>query len=263
MSSSILLSLCAGCTMQPLPRKGEPLAFLDIPRFTAEELELRGLVIPVELVRGRPAQELERFRDEADRAHCPCLTLMQDAPIDFSLDQETVTKALFALLRAAKLLGCGEVAVRPALTPATTDAAVSVLKSVLHSVHAQDLNVLLRPMLEPVGDAAYLVETIKKIGGFHIGAMPSFSHASASGEGLEALKKAAPYSGAVEVSIAGFDKDGEHQRWDLSGYVEGLIAYGYTNKFAINWEGKTNWVAGVEKAREKLWQLMGREDPVA
>ena len=262
MSSSILLSLCAGCTLSPLPRKGEPLAFFDIPRFTAEELELRGLIIPVELVRGRPATDLEKFRDEADRAHCPCLTLIQDAPIDFMLEGDGAAKTLHALMRAAKLLGCSEVAIRPLLTVESSDRVVATIKAALHSVQAQDIDLLLRPMADPAGDSTLLVETIKKIGGFHIGAMPSFAHAAATGEGLDALRRLAPYAGAIEVSIAGFDEDGVHTKCDLDGYVEGLIQYGYTNKFAINWEGKTNWVAGIEKARDRLWQLTGREDPV-
>ncbi len=249
--------------MAPLPRKGEPLAFFDIPAFTAEELELRGLVIPVDLVRGRSATDLERFRDAADRAHCPCLSLVHDSGIDFGADSDASTKSLLTLFRAAKLLGCSEIAVRLSGASSTTDVAVAPVRAVLQSVHAQDLNLLLRPSLVPVLDPATLVDTIKKIGGFHIGAMPTFAHAAATADGAETLRKLAPYSGAIEVSVDGFSKDGEHTAWDLSAYIEGLVGYGYTNKLAISWGGKTNWVAGVGRAREKLMQLLGREDPVA
>lgn len=263
MSNQILLALCAGCAMTPLPRKGEPLDLFDIPKFVAETMELRGLVVPVDPIRGRTAAHLERFRDEADRAHCPCLTLMQDAPLDFGAADDSATKTLTTLLRAAKLLGCSEVAIRSKTQPENEERAVVAVRSVLQSPHAQDINLLLRPTLDPVSDPMQLMESIKRIGGFHIGAMPSFAHAEATGDGIATLRKLAPYAGAIELSVAGFTKDGEHPSWDIAAFVDGLLSYGYTNKFALSWEGKTNWVAGIERARERLMQLLGREDPVA
>jgi hypothetical protein len=262
MSSQILLSLCAGCTMAPLPRKGEPLAFLDIPAFVAEELELRGLVLPVDLVRGKSATDLERFRDEADRAHCPCLSLVHDSGLDFGADAEGATKILTGLMRAAKLLGCGEVAVRLSGASASTDVAVAPVRAVLQSAHAQDMNLLLRPTLDPLLDPAVLIERVKQIGGFHIGAMPTFAHAAATDDGIGTLRKLAPYAGVIEATVAGFAKDGQHSAWDLTAYVEALVSYGYTNKLAIAWDGKTNWVTGVERARERFMQLLGREESV-
>lgn len=237
--------------------------FLDIPRFVAEELQLRGLTIPVELIRGKNATMLEKLRDEADRAHCPCLMLYQDAPLDFVTQAEGSAKTLQGLARAAVLLGCNELAIRVICTPGQLNLVSTGVKAVLQSIQPQDINLLLRPNVDPPDDPALLMEVVKKVGGFHIGAMPSFAHAAATESGIETLKKLAPYSAAIEVTVAGFTKDGEHAQFDLNSYVEALLSFGYMNKLAINWTGKTNWVQGVEKARDRLMDLMGRGDPVA
>lgn len=262
MSSQILLSLCASCAMQPLPRKGTLLDLLDIPKFVSDELELRGLNIPAELIRGRPAQQLERLRDEADRAHCPCLMLYQDSPLDFVNQAESATKSLQGLARAAMLMGCSELAVRLACAPAQAPAVSSSVKALLQTIQPQDMNLLIRPNIDPPDETELILDLVKRVGGFHIGAMPSFAHASVTPDAIETLRKLAPYSAAIEVTVAGFNKDGEHHQFDLFAYLEALVSYGYMNKLAINWVGKTNWVQGVTTARERLMAVLGREEQV-
>lgn len=262
MSNQILLSLSGACLGRPIPRKGTTLALLDMPPFVAEELELRGLNLSVDLIRGHPATTLEKLRHIADRAHCPCLVLYQDEPFDFCANIEASTQALRNLGRAAKLLGCSELAIRVACPPTNVHTVAATLKSALGVIQQFDVNLLIRPSIAPPDSPEQLMDLVKKIGGFHIGAMPSFAYAHATGDGIEALRKLAPYSSAIEATSAGFDKDGAHTSWDLNGYVEALLSFGYLNKISIDWTGSTNWVVGVQKTRERLMELMGRGDPV-
>lgn len=262
MSNQILLSLSGACLGRPIPRKGTTLALLDMPPFVAEELELRGLNLSVDLIRGQPAAILEKLRHVADRAHCPCLVLYQDEPMDFCTNIEASTQSLRNLGRAAKLLGCSELAIRVACPPASVHTVAATLKSALGVIQQFDVNLLIRPSIAPADSPEQLMDLVKKIGGFHIGAMPSFAYAHATGDGIEALRKLAPYSSAIEATSSGFDKAGSHTSWDLNGYVEALLSFGYLNKISIDWTGSTNWVIGVQKTRERLMELMGRGDPV-
>ncbi len=262
MSNQILLSLSGACLRRPIPRKGSTLALLDMPPFVAEELELRGLNLSVDLIRGQNATTLEKLRHVADRAHCPCLVLYQDEPMDFCNQIEASTQLLRNLGRAAKLLGCGELAIRVVSPPTDVHTLAATLKSALVVLQQFDVNLLIRPAVAPADSPEHLMDLVKKIGGFHIGAMPSFAYAHATGDGIEALRKLAPYSSAIEATAAGFDKNGSHTSWDLDKYVEALLSFGYLNKISIDWTGPTNWVLGVQKTRERLMELLGRGDPV-
>lgn len=263
MSNQILLSLSGACLLQPLPRKGTKLDLLDMPQFVAEELELRGLNLPVEMIRGHSATMLEKLRDQADRVHCPCLILYQDEPLDFHGNSAGATQALKNLGRAAKMLGCGELAVRVNCPSESILSVAASMKKALEVLQQFEVNLLIRPSVKPVDSPEVVMELVKKIGGFHISAMPSFANAHATGNGIETLRKLAPYSAAIEVTVVGFSKQGEHAGWNLDEFIEALLNLGYVNKLSIDWCGTTNWVQGIQKTRERLMELMGREDQVA
>ncbi len=263
MSNQILLSLSGACLGRPLPRKESGLALLDMPPFVAEELELRGLNLPVDLIRGQSATTLEKLRHIADRAHCPCLVLYQDEPMDFLGNAEGATQTLRSLGRAAKLLGCGELGIRVVCPLGGVLTVTPALKAAVQAIQQFDVNLLIRPTIDPPDPPEQVMDLVKRIGGFHIGAMPSFAYVHATGDGMESLRKLAPYSSAIEATASGFAKDGTHVSWDLNGFVEALLSLGYLNKFSIDWTGSTNWVAGVQKTRERLLELMGRGDPVS
>lgn len=263
MSNQILLSLSGACLLQPLPRKGTQLELLDMPRFVAEELELRGLNVPVAMIRGQPAARLEQLRDQADRAQCPCLVLYQDDQFDFDRAPEVATTALKNLARAAKLLGCAELAIRVGYSAERVGPISTAMKQALGEIAQFEVNLLVRPSISPCDDPGLLMDLIRKIGGFHISAMPSFAHAHATGDPVATLRKLAPYSAAIEVSIQGFNKQGDHLDWSLDEYVGTLVTLGYLNKFSLDWRGTTNWVLGIQKARERIMQVMEREDQVA
>ena len=84
MQPDILLTLSAG-SVRPLLAARDPRCstIFEMPQFVATDLELRGLNLPAEMLKGFAIPDVEKLRDEADRAHCPVLLLTEETPIDF------------------------------------------------------------------------------------------------------------------------------------------------------------------------------------
>jgi len=101
-----------------------------------------------------------------------------------------------------------------------------------------------------------LVELVKKVGGFRIGALPSFLHAHESGQMREMLRKLAPYAQAMTAEIRGFDAKGEHTDWSLESCIETLRAVGFNNMLSLEWSGKGEGTKHLIRAREVLTEAL-------
>ncbi|MBU3729825.1 MAG: hypothetical protein FGM37_11365 [Phycisphaerales bacterium] len=265
MQSQITLTLNASCLLHAPKRGGTPVALMDIPEFVSQEFGLRGIQLPVELVRGRTLREMEELRHNADKAGCPLLVLSQDDPVDLgaSTDGRDGVARLAALGSAARHLGCGHVAVRTVASSESADAVISCAKRAIEMLRKNDVGLLLRSGKATMPDPASLADIIRRIGGFHIGAMPSFADSHASGDLAGAIRLLAPYSHLVEATIIGFGKSG-HEKWDLQEAVEALRGVGYMSLLSIDWRGaKGDWVAMVHRAKSELLAAIGREEQVA
>lgn len=265
MQSQITLTLNATCLLQPPRRGGAPVALMDIPEFVTQEFGLRGIQLPVELIRGRTLREMEDLRHNADKAGCPLLVLSQDDPIDLGAGTDCAegVARIGALGSAARHLGCSHVAIRTAATPARMDAVIASAKRAIDLLRKSDVGLLMRSGRDTMPDPTGLADVIRRIGGFHIGAMPSFQDAHASGDLGGAIRLLAPYSHMVEATIIGFGKSG-HDKWDLGEAVEALRGVGYMSLLSIDWRGtKGDWVAAVHKAKSELLAAIGREEQVA
>lgn len=259
----MLLTLTTS-SLQHLRRAKKPLAVNDIPEFVASELELRGLSLNASLLKGMNATDLERLRDRADRAHCPVLVLLEETPHDFSVDatlaltQERILK----LGLAASKLGCPSVAIRAAnITEATVERAAANIKRTLTKLDRYEVHLLIRPGDGLTSDPVKLAELIKRIGGFRIGSLPSFSAAADSGDPEAALRRLAPYAQAVEATIKGFSKTGKHEAWDLDKCIEAIRGVGYQNTVGIDYVGRTDPIGAIERARELLTEAIAAGDP--
>ena len=237
-------------------------------------LELRGLNLPADMLKGFALSDVERFRDEADRAHCPVLLLTEETPINFAVRGTPEWTAALERLRrlgtAASRLGCPAIAIR-AQSPDTDEAfeATSTgVKVALKELDKFDLSLLLTPTEGLTFDAGRLTDLIKKIGGFRIGSYPSFAHAHASGDLEKTLRKLARYAPAIAASVRGFDKDGVHDGFSLEACVESIRSVGYGNTLALDFVGKgdgdkkgakkaaaVDIVAELDAARKKLVEL--------
>ena len=265
MQSQITLTLNASCLRQAPKRGGAPVPLMDIPEFVSQEFGLRGIQLPVDLIRGRTLREMEDLRHNADKAGCPLLVLSQDEPIDLgaSTDGTDGIARIAALGSAARHLGCGHVAIRTSATPERLDAVIASAKRAIDMLRKNDVGLLLRSGHETMPDPSGLADIIRRIGGFHIGAMPSFADSHGSGDMAGAIRLLAPYSHLVEATVIGFGKSG-HDKWDLSEAVEALRGVGYMSLLSIDWRGtKGDWVAMVHKAKSELLAAIGREEQVA
>ncbi len=265
VQSQITLTLNASCLRHAPKRGGEPVALMDIPEFVSQEFGLRGIQLPVDLIRGRTLRQMEELRHNADKAGCPLLVLSQDEPIDLGAGSDGTegVARIAALGSAARHLGCGHVAIRTTTSPDRTDAVIANAKRAIDLLRKSDVGLLMRSGGETMPDPTGLADIIRRIGGFHIGAMPSFQDAHASGDLGGAIRLLAPYSHLVEATIIGFGKAG-HDKWDLGEAVEALRGVGYMSLLSIDWRGtKGDWVATVHKAKSELLAAIGREEQVA
>ena len=239
-------------SLQHVKREKEPIAPLDVPDFVAEQLGLKGLNVFSSLLRGMAARDLERLRDRADRARCPVLVLVDETPLDFGGDAAAGSmRRVETLGLAASKLGAPAVAVElAALPPERFEHYAANVKRALAGIERFETHLLVRPGSGPAGDPQRLAELIKKIGGFRIGSMPTFAHAAAGGKPEDTIRRLCPYAQAVEASIKSFGKTGKHEAWDLVGCLDSVRAVGYQNTLGIDYQGKTDPVGTIERARD-------------
>ncbi len=266
MQAQIVLTLSVGA-LKPLLAAQDPRCptLFDVPNFAAQELSLRGLNIPTSLMAGRAANDMDRLRDLADKAGCPCLVLVEETPLafgDLKKEVQTATEErIKRLAAAANRMGCRDIAVRCAAKATDEDfeRTAAGIKSALHEIDRYDLNVLIQPHEGLTFEPSRLTDLIKKVGGFRIGSLPSFAHAHATGDVEKTLRKLAPYAEAIDASIVGFKAD-KHQPFDLAKCVESVRAVGYVNTLALDYVGKGDLVADLVKARGILHEAVQTEE---
>jgi hypothetical protein len=260
----MLLTLAARSLRSLVSGNGdEAMSLLDVPDFSIGKLQLRGVNVPSSMLAGWSLEDLDRLRDRGDKAGCPCLVLIEDTPLSFlEADAAGTADRIQRLAVAANRLGCNALSIRCA-APDTDDAfdqTAGELKAVMPAVERMELNLLIAPNEGLTQEPDRLTELLKRVGGFRIGSLPDFGHAAASGDLVDALRKLAPYAGAVHATVQGFDKKGRHCRYDLAEGVAAIRSVGFLNTLAIDYVGKGDAVGDIEKARAILQQAIEADD---
>jgi sugar phosphate isomerase/epimerase len=244
---------------------GGSLSLLDLPDFVSRELQLRGLNVPASMLSGWSLQDLDDLRDRADKAGCPCLVLIEDTPLRFAADdvsqEEKVRERVKRLAVAANRLGCNALALR-CDAPDSDDAfeqTAAEIKALMPLVERFELNLLLAPSEGLTSMPDRLTDLIKRIGGFRIGSLPSFAAAAETGDAIDALRKLAPYAGAIHASVGGFSKSGRHEGYDLEACVAAIRSVGFANTLAIEYTGDDDPVENIEHARDVLQAAIDAE----
>lgn len=261
----MLLTLSTNSLTKLMGKKADGLHLLDVPAFTREKLDLRGLNIAASMLKGWSISELDALRDAADKAHCPCLVLFDDAPLSFAgaaaKSRDKARERLELIGRAAHRLGCNSIAIK--CEAPDTDKALELtaqqIKAAMSPVERLELNVLISPDAGLTADPDRLTELIKRIGGFRIGSLPDFASAAATGDTIGALRKLAPYAQAIHATVKSFSKTGKHTGYDLAECVHAIRSVGFENTLAIEYTGKADPVANIETAREQLRQAIEDE----
>lgn len=236
----------------------QSLPMLDVPDFAMKELELRGLNVPSSMLAGWSLEDLDKLRDRADKAGCPCLVLIEDRPLPFASNskakRESTADRTLRLAVAANRLGCNALALQCEApdTDEALDQTAAELKVVMPAIERSELNLLIAPHEGLTASPERLTDLLKRIGGFRVGSLPDFAHAAASGDLVNALRQLAPYAGAVHATVDTFDRKGKHKGYDLAEGVEAIRSVGFVNTLAIDYVGDGDPVANIKKARQIL-----------
>ena len=265
---TMLLTLSSGSLRKQIKANGKGgLTMFDLPTFVIKQLHLHGLNLPASMLSGWSLEDLDRLRDRADKAACPCLVLIGDTPLAFGDADPGVRKAAVERVRrlavAANRLGCNAIALYCDApdTPAAFDTVADEIKALMPSVERLELNVLIAPHSGLTRTTEKLTALIKRIGGFRIGSLPSFAAAADVGAGdpTECLRKLAPYAGAIHATVSGFSKKGVHKGYDLAACVTAIRSVGFLNTLAIDYAGEGDAVAEIELARDILQKAIENE----
>lgn len=250
------------------PGSAEPLKVTDLPRFAKDELGLFGLNLSTNLLVGADIKLIDAIRDAADKACCPCLTLVEAETQAMGTTDDAVGDAAISrttrVVQAAHRLGCSSVGIAIACkdNEDEIDFCIERLRRILHIAERLEVNVLLCPTTGLTADPDQLTDLIKKVGGFRIGTFPDFEVASKAADPLAYLKRVTPYASALTAATIRFKagrKAGEftHEPYDLRAYTTVVKAVGYTGTLAIDYRGAGDPVENLRFAVAMLESLVG------
>jgi hypothetical protein len=253
---TLLLTLAIQ-SLNPLIEDGSQ-DILDIPNLAAEKLNLKGVMIDANHLSGWGQESYDRFRNNGDKEKSPCLLVRDNTPMDLIGAQEQSMERIQRLSVAANLLGCNAIAITPNFPDdkSAIDTIVKQLRKSMSGVERLELNLLLQPSAGLSSSPDELIEIIKQIGGFRIGALPTFSAAGATGDGLDALRKLAPYAGGI---VADFPLGrGKKTVNPLEG-LKAVREVGYSNTIALNYIGKGDALKEISKVTKKMLKYLEEE----
>jgi sugar phosphate isomerase/epimerase len=246
----------------------DALALTDLPAYAREQLGLFGLNVTTDLLAGADHHRLDKLREAADKASCPCLVLIEPAALPFADTDDTKGDAAISRMRrvvqAAHRLGCNSAAVGVSddTNPDAIEYAADRLKRVLQGAERMEVNLLLLAQPGLTGTPEHLTDLIKKIGGFRIGTFPDFQTAANYSDPVHFLRRLTPYASAVTASVVGFKEAKKspgvtHEPYDLVEYVKIIESVGYQGTLAIDYRGEGDPEKGVRNARDVLTWALG------
>ncbi|MEM7228693.1 MAG: TIM barrel protein [Planctomycetota bacterium] len=262
----MLLTLATGSLASMIGDAEDQMSLLEVPDFAVRHLQLRGLNVPASMLAGWSLEDLDALRDRADKAACPCLVLFEDSPLPFGHRSEKkrdeAADRTRRLAVGANRLGCNALALRieAADNDEAFERAADEIKRIMPAVERQELNILLSANTGLTASPERLTDLIKKIGGFRIGSLPSFADAAATGDVIDALRKLAPYAGAIHATVDSFTGKRAHKGYDLSACVSAIRSVGFLNTLAIDYVGTGDPVEHIESARLILQNAIDAED---
>lgn len=200
----MLLTLNASCLREMIQPSGGQSATLTLdalPRFTREVLGLHGLYVPTALLAGADRRRLEHLREQADKAGCAVLVLIDSnsSPLGEPGVDESAVERLKRVVEAAAAVGATAITVRveAADTQPAMDRVILNLKKISKAGEARDINVLMAPGPGLTAQPEKITEIIKKVGGFRIGTYPDLHTATTQKEPPLYLRRLTPYASAL------------------------------------------------------------------
>ena len=262
----MLLTITSRSFMQQVAKggAGSPIGdLLDFPSYAHTQLQVSGINLDTGMLSGWSTRDLERLRHMADKASCPCLVLVEEEPLTIAENDPAGSAQsldrIRNIARAAHHLGCSSMAI--STCGGSSDDAVGYmadqLRTIMSFIERLEINLLLTPTMAGVMQCPENLTTlIKTIGGFRIGALPTFAHAATTEDPIRTLRKLAPYAGAMHATVGTMTRRGTHRDYDLAAYVQATMAVGYSNTLAIDYRGDGDPADAVDAARTILEQAI-------
>ena len=246
---TVLLTLAIQSLDRLLSEGGQEM--FEVPRLAAESLDLRGVMIDASHLSGWSLESYDKFRNNADKSKSPCLLIRDNTKLDILADTEIALERIKRLSDAANRLGCNAIAITPFFPKdqEQVDTIVEHIRGAMQGVERLELNLLLQPCDGLSSDPDVLVEVIKQIGGFRIGALPTFQYAGLTGDGIEALRKLAPYAGGI---VADFPCGRGKTKVDPVEGLKAVLEVGYSNTIALNYSGTGDALKQIKKVVRQM-----------
>ncbi|MEO1584839.1 MAG: hypothetical protein AAFR96_09750 [Planctomycetota bacterium] len=218
----MLLTLHAA-SLRPMlaPKRGKPkLALADLPRFARQDLDMNGLNLTTDLLKGATRKVLEELRERADKERCACLLLVEPEPLRLADESDDVGGAgvdrARRVLNAAHILGCNSAAISVESPDEDdfVDFAADRFRQIVETADKLDMNILIAPREGLTHKPERVTELIKKIGGFRVGTFPDFEAALQAEDPAAYLRKLVPYASVVCATTVSLTAPEEPERPD-------------------------------------------------
>lgn len=265
MVRPMLITLSSNALRAQLAGSEPELDLLDLPRMAQQEFGFAGLQLTTGQFKGWDARKIEKLRDRADKAGCPCLTLVEEQPHQLGeLEGDTterVIERMTRVLQVAHRLGCSSVAMTLADAKGedVDDLIAENLRDVVRAAERLELNLLLSLGSGLTETPEGLSGLIRKVGGFRIGSFPSFAQAAATGDPEGYLKAIVPYAAAVTASCGGFDAKGKHAAFSIESCVEAIKAVGYDGTLAVESQSGPNAAQQIAACKSAIEQVLNAD----
>jgi len=258
-----MLPIVCANAYHSLIESSDGIALEELPARINRELELRGIMAPTSMFAGADADAIDRFRDAADKADCPCLFLLEDDPHplgDPGVDRQALRDAVERMkkvLKAAHRMGCSAAgfSIAGPAKESTVEVAAERLAEIATTAEQLDLNLLIRPSKGFTREPEGVTDLIKKVGGFRLGSLPDFQAAGESGDPTDYLRRLAPYAPVVLAASIKFS-DGEHEGYSLKECAEALQSVGYDGAVAYDYRGGGDVEEGLRRTLEATEEIL-------
>ena len=258
-----MILILSAISLQRRLDSGTPkLSLYELPRFAHDQLGLNGLLLPTSMLAGADIAQVDKLRDSADKAGCPCLALLESTPQPLGRDDdlsEAAVERMLRVMQAASRLGCSSagVPIEALDDEDSLSLASENCKRLLERADRLEINLLIAPRKGLTQTPDRLAALMKKIGGFRVGSLPDFEAADQSGDAADYLRRITPYASVVLASTKGFSAEHKHKGYDLKTLTDAIVSVGFDGSLAIEHRGPGDVVEGLTAAREAMVELLG------
>ncbi len=250
----MLQTLSAKSLAGKMGKSKTAITLFDVPAIAQSEVGFQGINIQTSFLKGWDVKDIDRLRDVADKAACPCLLLIEEGnhPLG-STNAENTEQSLDRIdrvLRVASRLGCSSVSFRVTGTGAgCADRAAEHLKTIIARAERMEINVLIAPDKNMCSTPEALTDLIRKVGGFRIGAFPDFQTACDSDDPASYLRSLTPYASVVCACFQDFTDAGKHTAYDIDACLDAIMSVGFEGSLSFEYRGKKDPIPSLSAMR--------------